>query len=149
MLFRSLKSNINVLKVTKKEKEENISEAEVIVVAGRGVKSEKDMKLINELAELLGAQVAGTRPLIEMGWVDPKKQIGLSGRTVKPKLIITCGVSGSVQFVAGMNNSEHIFAINKDPNASIFNVAHYGIVGDIYEVLPKLIENIRNNNTLV
>ena len=107
------------------------------------------MKFINELAELLGAQVAGTRPLIEMGWVDPKKQIGLSGRTVKPKLIITCGVSGSVQFVAGMNNSEHIFAINKDPNASIFNVAHYGIVGDIYEVLPKLIENIRNNNTLV
>lgn len=144
-----LRSNIKVLKVTKKEKEENISEAEVIVVAGRGVKSEKDMKLINELAELLGAQVAGTRPLIEMGWVDPKKQIGLSGRTVKPKLIITCGVSGSVQFVAGMNNSEHIFAINKDPNASIFNVAHYGIVGDIYEVLPKLIENIRNNNTLI
>lgn len=144
-----LRSNIKVLKVTEKEKEENISEAEVIVVAGRGVKSEKDMKLINELAELLGAQVAGTRPLIEMGWVDPKKQIGLSGRTVKPKLIITCGVSGSVQFVAGMNNSEHIFAINKDPNASIFNVAHYGIVGDIYEVLPQLIENIKNHNTLV
>ncbi|KAJ53512.1 electron transfer flavoprotein alpha subunit [Clostridium tetanomorphum] len=142
------KSNIKVLKVTKKEKEENISEADVIVVAGRGVKSEKDMKLINELADILGAQVAGTRPLIEMGWVDAKKQIGLSGRTVKPKLIITCGVSGSVQFVAGMNNSEHIFAINKDPNATIFDVAHYGVVGDIYEVIPTLINNIKNHNTL-
>lgn len=72
-----------------------------------------------------------------------KKQIGLSGRTVKPKLIITCGVSGSVQFVAGMNNSDVIVSINKDPKAPIFNVAHYGIIGDVYEILPKLIENIK------
>ncbi|WP_125153857.1 electron transfer flavoprotein subunit alpha/FixB family protein [Clostridium rectalis] len=144
-----LKSNIEVLDVTEKEKEVSISEADVIIVAGRGIKTEKDMAMINELADLLGAQVAGTRPLIEMGWVDAKRQIGLSGRTVKPKLIITCGLSGSVQFVAGMNNSDHIFAINKDPNASIFNVAHYGIVGDLYEVIPKLINNIKNNIALV
>ncbi|WP_315120046.1 FAD-binding protein [uncultured Clostridium sp.] len=143
-----LNSNVNVLKVTKKEKEVSISEADVIVVAGRGVKSEKDMNMVVELADLLGGQVAATRPLIEAGWVDAKKQIGLSGRTVKPKLIITCGVSGSVQFVAGMNNSEQIFAINKDPNSSIFDVAHYGIVGDLYEIVPKLIENIKEHGKL-
>ncbi|MEW9096242.1 MAG: electron transfer flavoprotein subunit alpha/FixB family protein [Clostridiaceae bacterium] len=141
-------SDINVLKVTKKEKEVSISEADVIVVAGRAIKSEKDMDMIKELADLLGGQVAVTRPLIEAGWADAKKQIGLSGRTVKPKLIITCGVSGSVQFVAGMNNSEQIFAINKDPNSSIFDVAHYGIVGDLYEIVPKLIENIKEHGKL-
>ncbi|MBU5484863.1 electron transfer flavoprotein subunit alpha/FixB family protein [Clostridium sp. MSJ-11] len=143
-----LHSDINVLKVTKKEKEVSISEADVIVVAGRAIKSEKDMDMIKELADLLGGQVAVTRPLIEAGWADAKKQIGLSGRTVKPKLIITCGVSGSVQFVAGMNNSEQIFAINKDPNSSIFDVAHYGIVGDLYEIVPKLIENIKEHGRL-
>ncbi|MCT8977661.1 electron transfer flavoprotein subunit alpha/FixB family protein [Clostridium sp. CX1] len=138
-----LHSNIEVLKVTKKEAEIGISEAEVIVVAGRGIKAERDLEMIRELANLLGGQVAVTRPMIEAGWGDAKRQIGLSGRTVKPKLIITCGVSGSVQFVAGMKGSDCIIAINKDPKASIFNVAHYGIVGDIYEVVPKLINNIK------
>jgi electron transfer flavoprotein alpha subunit len=139
-----LVSNIEVLKVTKKEVEENISDAEVIVAIGRALKSEKDMVMVKELADLLGAQIAGTRPLIEAGIINAKKQIGLSGRTVKPKLIITLGISGAVQFAAGMKGSEQIFAINSDPNASIFNVAHYGIVGDIYEIVPKLIENIKN-----
>jgi electron transfer flavoprotein alpha subunit len=138
-----LSSNINVLKVTHKEKEESISDAEVIVVAGRGIKSEKDMELVHELADLLGAQIAATRPLIESGWLDAKKQIGLSGRTVKPRLIITLGVSGAVQFAAGMNGAEYIFAINQDEKASIFNIAHYGIVGDIYEIVPQLIEKIK------
>jgi len=140
-----LASNIEVLKVTKKEVEENISDAEVIIAVGRGLKSEKDMAMIEELAKLLDAQVAGTRRLIEEGWIDAKKQIGLSGRTVKPKLIIALGISGAVQFTAGMNSSERIFAVNKDANASIFNVAHYGIVGDIYEIVPQLIENIKNS----
>jgi electron transfer flavoprotein alpha subunit len=142
------KSGIEVLKVTKKEKEVSISDAEVIVAAGRGVKSEKDMQLVYDLADALGAQVAGTRPLVEAGWIDAKRQIGLSGRTVKPKLIITLGIQGSVQFVAGMNNSETIVAINNDPDASIFNVAHYGIVGDIYEIVPKLIEKIKDGEDL-
>lgn len=138
-----LGSNINVLKVTKKVVEASISDAEVIVAVGRGLKAEKDLAMIKELADLLGAQIATTRPLIEAGWADAKKQIGLSGRTVKPKLIITCGISGAVQFAAGMNNSECIVSINKDPKASIFNVAHYGIVGDIYEIIPKLISDIK------
>ena len=140
-----LTSNIEVLKVTKKEVEENISDAEVIIAVGRALKSEKDMAMIKELADLLDAQIAGTRPLVESGWINAKKQIGLSGRTVKPKLIITLGISGAVQFSAGMNSSERIFAINKDPNASIFNVAHYGVVGDIYDIVPQLIEDIKNS----
>ncbi|TGE39095.1 electron transfer flavoprotein subunit alpha [Desulfosporosinus fructosivorans] len=140
-----LASNINVLKVTKKEIEENISDAEVIIAVGRALKSEKDMVMIQELADLLDAQIAGTRPLVESGWIHAKKQIGLSGRTVKPKLIIVLGISGAVQFAAGMNSSERIFAINKDPNASIFNVAHYGVIGDIYEIVPQLIEDLKNS----
>jgi len=144
-----LTSNIEVLKVTKKENEENISDAEVIVAVGRALKSEKDMAMIQEFADLIGAQIAGTRLLVEAGWVNAKKQIGLSGRTVKPKLIITLGISGAVQFAAGMGSSERIFAINKDPNASIFNVAHYGIVGDIYEIVPQLIEDIKNSRAEV
>ncbi|MCI1944135.1 electron transfer flavoprotein subunit alpha [Clostridium luticellarii] len=145
---KKFKSGIKVLKVTKKEVEKEISEADIIVAVGRAFKNEKDLEMAYELADLLGGQVACTRPLIEAGWIDSKRQIGLSGRTVKPKLIITCGISGSVQFVAGMNNSDLIIAINKDPKASIFNVAHYGIVGDIYEIIPKLIENIKSKKDL-
>ena len=99
--------------------------------------------MLRELAELLEGQLACTRPIVEAGWMDTRKQVGLSGRTVRPKLIITCGVSGSVQFAAGMNNSECIVAINTDEKASIFKSAHYCIVGDIYEVIPRLITRIR------
>ena len=137
-----LRSGIEVLEVRLKEVTEGLEDAEVILVAGRGVKKASDLAMIHELAQLLGAKVAGTRPLIEAGWVDARHQIGLSGRTVKPRLIITCGVSGAIQFVAGMNNAECIVAINTDPKATIFNVAKIGIVGDLYEVLPALIESL-------
>ena len=138
-----LNSNIKVLSVIPKEKEKGISDAEVIIAVGRGIKAEKDMAMIRELAELLDGEIAVTRPLIEAGWADAKRQVGLSGRTVRPKLIITCGISGAVQFTAGMNNSEFIFAINTDEKAPIFKVAHYGVVGDIYEIIPQLIEKIK------
>ncbi|WMJ80850.1 FAD-binding protein [Clostridium sp. MB40-C1] len=143
-----LTSNITVLDVIEKEKEESISEAEAIIAVGRGLKSEKDMAMIQELADLLGAKVAGTRPMVEAGWIDAKQQIGLSGRTVKPKLIITLGISGAIQFVAGMNNSECIFSINKDENASIMKVANYAVVGDMYEIVPALIENLKSGKSL-
>lgn len=139
-----LASAINVIQVHKKETVQGIEDAEVLIVAGRAIKKVEDMAMIHRLAELLGAQVASTRPLIEAGWVDPRRQVGLSGRTVKPKLIITCGVSGAIQFVAGMNNSECIIAINNDPKATIFNVAHYGLVGNIYEIVPQLIQCLEN-----
>lgn len=138
-----LDSDIDVIDVVAKAKEKFIENADVLVVAGRGVKSQEDLHMLKELADLLGGDVACTRPLIELGWFEAKKQIGLSGRTVRPKLIITCGVSGSVQFAAGMNNSDMIVAINKDDKAPIFKIAHYGIVGDLYEILPKLIAKIK------
>ncbi len=143
-----LNSNIKVLQVTQKEVEESISDADIIISVGRALKSEKDMEMIKEFADLLGAQIAGTRPLVEFGWINNKQQIGLSGRTVKPKLIFALGISGAVQYTAGMNSTEYIFAINKDKNAPIFNVAHYGIVGDIYEILPKLIAEIKEGKDI-
>ncbi|MBQ9479673.1 MAG: electron transfer flavoprotein subunit alpha/FixB family protein, partial [Selenomonadaceae bacterium] len=138
-----LNSKVEVLSVTKKSKERGIENAEVLVVAGRGVKKKEDLNLIRQLADVLNGDYACTRPLVEGGWLDPKRQIGLSGRTVRPKLIITCGVSGSVQFVAGMQHSEQIFAINSDPKASIFKVANYAVVGDLYEIIPRLIDRIK------
>ena len=138
-----LKSRVKVLDVVPKKKEKTIDAADVLVVAGRGVKKQEDLEMINELAELLGGQVACTRPLVEAGWMDGKRQVGLSGRTVRPKLIITCGVSGAIQFVAGMDHSDKIVAINKDPKASIFSVANYGLIGDIYDIIPKLVQKIK------
>lgn len=134
-----LKSCVKVQREIEKPKTIDIAQAEVIVAVGRGVKSRQDLAMAQELAELLGAQLACTRPLIEAGWFDARRQIGLSGRTVKPKLIITLGISGSVQFAAGMKGAECIISINQDKNADIFNLAHYCFVGDLYEILPKLL----------
>lgn len=138
-----LTSHVEVLDVVPKAKEQTIESADVLVVAGRGVKKQEDLELVKQLCDLLGGQLACTRPLVESGWTDAKQQVGLSGRTVRPKLIITCGVSGAIQFVAGMDHSDCIVAINNDPNATIFKVANYGLVGDLYEILPQLIENIK------
>lgn len=140
-----LKSKIKVIEVVQKQRELGISEAQVLVVGGRGLKESKDLALLEELATLLGGQVAVTRPLVEAGWAPHTRQIGLSGRTVKPKLIITCGVSGAIQFTACMDASERIIAINKDKNAPIFKIAHYGIVADLYEVIPLLIQKIKED----
>lgn len=137
------KSGIEILKVQKKEKVSSIEEAEILVVAGSAIKDEKGMEMIQEFAKLLNASVAVTRPMVEKGLGHVNQQIGLSGRTVKPKLIITCGVSGAIQFTAGMKDSEVIIAINSDPNAPIFELAHYVVVDDIYALIPKLIANIK------
>jgi electron transfer flavoprotein alpha subunit len=139
-----LVSNITVLSVQPKEKVKTIDNADIIVAAGRGIKNKNDLRLVRELADALGGEFACTRPLVECGWVEARRQIGLSGRTVRPKLMITCGISGAIQFTAGMKSSEMIFAINSDPQAPIFKTAHYGIVGDLYEIIPRLIERITN-----
>ena len=132
-------SSTEIIKVTVKPEEIDISDAEVIVAVGRGLRSKDDISLAQSLADALGARLACTRPLVEAGWFDPKRQIGLSGRTVKPKLIITLGISGSVQFAAGMRNSDLIIAVNTDRNAPIFDIAHYGFVGNLYDIVPALI----------
>ncbi len=138
-----LLSNIEVISSTLKPTDTDISEADVIVAVGRGSSSESMRQNAKELADLLGGVVACTRPLVEANIFDAKHQIGLSGRTVKPKLIICLGVSGAVQFAAGMKSSDCIIAINSDPNAPIFDVAHYCVVGDVNEIVPKWIENIK------
>lgn len=134
---------IRVEEIIHKPKEIDISEAEVIVAVGRGVKSQADLEIIRELAAALDAQLACTRPLIECGWFDARRQIGLSGRTVKPKLIITIGISGSVQFAAGMRGAECIIAINTDRKAPVFDIANIGLVGDWYEILPRLLKTVK------
>ncbi len=140
---KMMESAIEVHSTLEKPTDVDIAEAEVIVAVGRGAASEGMRAMAQELADLLGGVVACTRPLVESNVFDAKHQIGLSGRTVKPKLIITLGISGAVQFAAGMKASDCIVAINTDPNASIFDVAHYCVVGDVNEILPKMIAKIK------
>ena len=136
-----LHTGIRILASKDKPKDIDIAEAEVIVAVGRGAAGL--LEQAKELADLLGGRLACTRPLVESNVLDAKHQIGLSGRTVKPKLIITLGISGAVQFAAGMKASDCIVAINTDPAAPIFDIAHYCITGDVNEILPKLIEKIK------
>jgi len=136
-------AGVQVLRTEEKPKDIDIAEAEVIVAIGRGASGESMRTMAAELADLLGGVVACTRPLVEGNIYDAKHQIGLSGRTVKPKLILTLGISGAVQFAAGMKSSDCIVAINSDPAAAIFDVAHYCIVGDVNEIVPMLIAKIK------
>lgn len=138
-----LKTDVKVLSTTEKPKDIDIAEADVIVAVGRGFSGSGMLQQAEELADLLGGVVACTRPLVEENVFDAKHQIGLSGRTVKPKLIFAIGISGAVQFAAGMKSSDCIVAINSDPAAPIFDVAHYCVQGDANLIVPKLIEGIK------
>lgn len=137
-----IQSGIEVLEVTPIKREKSIEEEDILVVAGRGVKNEEGVALVRRLADALGGQLCFTRPMAENGLGDNAHQIGLSGRTVRPKLIITCGVSGAIQFAAGMNGSECIVAINSDPDALIFNIASYCIVDDLFAAVPALLTQL-------
>lgn len=117
----------------------DISEAKVIVAGGRGVGSKENFELLEELASVLGGTVAGSRAAVEKGWIDNAYQVGQTGKTVKPSIYIACGISGAIQHVAGMQDSDMIIAVNKDETAPIMKVADYAIVGDIKKVLPELI----------
>jgi len=144
-----INSAIQIVNVINKEKKPSISDADIIVAGGRGLKNKNDLSILEELAEALGGQLAVTRPLVEAGWTDYTRQIGLSGRTVKPRLIITCGISGAIQFAACMNASDCIIAINKDKNAPIFKIAHYGVVGDLYEILPSMLDRLKRKEQVI
>ena len=121
----------------------DLSKAAVIVAVGRGIKSKDNIALAEKLAEVLGGDLAASRPICDAEWLPIDRQIGSSGQTVAPKLYIAIGISGAIQHLVGMKNSQTIVAINKDPEAPIFDIADYGIVGDLFEVLPVLTEEIK------
>jgi len=122
---------------------EKIEDAEVIVSCGRGIGRKEELNKIYELAEALGAAVGGSRPIVDCGWLPHQQQVGQSGKTVSPRLYLAVGISGTIQHRIGMQSSDLIIAINKDPEAPIFNLANLGVVGDLFEIVPKLTEQLR------
>ncbi|HSR52030.1 MAG TPA: electron transfer flavoprotein subunit alpha/FixB family protein [Acidobacteriota bacterium] len=121
----------------------DLTKAEVIVGVGRGIKKEENLEMVRELAEILGAEIGASRPVVDNDWLERERQIGSSGQNVSPKLYISVGISGAIQHIVGMKGSNTIVAINNDPNAPIFNIATYGIVGDLFEIVPALTEKLR------
>ena len=136
--------NVEILEEVKETKKTvDITEAKVLVSGGRGIGSADFVPVLQEAADVLGGVVTGSRPVIEAGWLDKDRQVGQTGKTVRPDLYLACGISGAIQHVAGMESSEVVISINKDVNAAIFSVSDLGVVGDVKVILPKLVEALK------
>lgn len=136
--------NVEIIEEVKEtRKTVDITDAKVLVSGGRGIGSPEFVPVLQEAADVLGGIVSGSRPVIEAGWLSKERQVGQTGKTVRPNLYLACGISGAIQHVAGMESSEVVISINKDDNAAIFSVSDLGVVGDVKVILPKLIEAIK------
>ncbi len=140
----SIDELVSIVEQHREESKVNLKGAPIIVAGGYGLGTRENFKLIHDLAHVLGAEVAGSRAAVDAGFIPPERQVGQTGVTVRPKLYIAVGISGAIQHRAGMQESNKIIAINSDPDAPIFGVSHYGIVGDAMDVLPKFIEVYKN-----
>ena len=123
----------------------DLTQADIIVSVGRGIAKEENLQMVRELAAAIGGEVASSRPVVDSGWLEPYHQVGSSGQTVSPKLYLALGISGAIQHVVGMKGSKNIVVINKDQNAPLFEIADYGVVGDLFEIVPNLITAIQDS----
>jgi electron transfer flavoprotein alpha subunit len=142
--FGNIAPRAKVLKVeTSESKELDVSEADIIVSGGRGIKGPENWPVIRDLQQALGAALGASRAVVDAGWIDHQYQVGQTGKVVSPSLYVACGISGAIQHLAGMGTSKVIVAINKDPEAPIFKIATYGVVGDIFQIVPEVAKAVR------